>query len=202
MNVTTVYLSSTYSDLKDYREAVYHVLRQMHYDVIAMEDYVATDLRPLDKCLSDIEACDLYIGIFAWHYGYVPPTGNPEHKSITEREYRTAAYKGKTCLIFLLEEDAPWSPTAMDVVTGENDRGERIKALRRELVREKVVTFFRTPEQLASCVGSAIHIWESFRNSSFSSDTTNHTHRQIEEKSERERWLKAMLADHSGFTQI
>ena len=70
--MTTIYLSSTFSDLKEYREAVYRALRQMKYDVIAMEDYVATDKRPLEKCLQDVAACDLYVGLFAWRYGYVP----------------------------------------------------------------------------------------------------------------------------------
>ena len=35
-----IYLSSTYSDLKEHREAVYRALRKMRHDVIAMEDYV------------------------------------------------------------------------------------------------------------------------------------------------------------------
>ena len=38
-----VYVSSTYSDLVDYRKAVYDALRRLRYDVLAMEDYVATD---------------------------------------------------------------------------------------------------------------------------------------------------------------
>ncbi|HAT44311.1 MAG TPA: hypothetical protein DCS90_04335 [Ktedonobacter sp.] len=84
-----IYISSTFADLKDYREKVYHALRQMHHDAIAMEDYVATDQRPLDRCLADVAACDLYIGIFAWRYGYIPPKDNPEQKSITELEYRS-----------------------------------------------------------------------------------------------------------------
>jgi len=63
--LTTIYLSSTYSDLKVHREAVYHALRQMRYDVIAMEDYVATDQRPLKKCLADIASSDLYVRLFA-----------------------------------------------------------------------------------------------------------------------------------------
>ena len=89
--MTKIYLSSTYGDLKAYREGVYHTLRQMGYDAIAMEDYVATDKRPLEKCLQDVAACDLYVGLFAWRYGYVPSEGNPEHKSITELEYRKAS---------------------------------------------------------------------------------------------------------------
>jgi len=61
-----IYISSTYSDLVEHREQVYDILRKMRYDVIAMEDYVATDKRPLDKCLDDVASCDLYVGIFAW----------------------------------------------------------------------------------------------------------------------------------------
>ena len=108
--MATIYLSSTYTDLKACREAVYHALRQMRHDVIAMEDYVATDERPIEKCLADVAASDLYIGIFAWRYGYIPSEMNPEHKSITELEYRKAIQTGKTCLLFLLDKDAPWPP--------------------------------------------------------------------------------------------
>jgi hypothetical protein len=60
-----IYVSATYSDLKEHREKVYRVLRQLGHDAVAMEDYVATDQRPLARCLADVEACDLYVGIFA-----------------------------------------------------------------------------------------------------------------------------------------
>jgi hypothetical protein len=73
--------------------------------VIAMEDYVATDERPLDKCLADVASCDIYIGIFAWRYGYVPPG---QERSITELEYRQAGQSSLERLTFLLDEDAPW----------------------------------------------------------------------------------------------
>lgn len=129
-----IYLSSTYTDLKAYREAVYHTLHQMRHDVIAMEDYVAADQRPTEKCLADVAASDLYIGIFAWRYGYIPQEMNPQHKSITELEYRKSRETGKSCLIFLLDEDVSWSRKATDEVTGEGNHGESIKSLRRELV--------------------------------------------------------------------
>ncbi|MBC8449017.1 MAG: DUF4062 domain-containing protein [Chloroflexi bacterium] len=41
--MTEIYVSSTYSDLVEHRQQVYDILRKMRYDVIAMEDYVATD---------------------------------------------------------------------------------------------------------------------------------------------------------------
>src|SRR5215211_3984563 len=106
-----VYISSTYSDLSDVREEAYRVLRKMGHDVVAMEDYVATDQRPLDKCLADVDSCDIYVGIFAWRYGYVPPN---EEQSITELEFREAVQEGKSALLFLLNEEAPWPRSKAD----------------------------------------------------------------------------------------
>src|SRR5262245_64624166 len=110
--MATIYLSSTYEDLKNYRMAVFEALRKAGYRVLAMEDYVATDRRPVEKCLADIEDSDIYVGVFAFHYGYVPPAehGNPDGFSITELEFRHAKKLGKACLAFAVKEDAPWPP--------------------------------------------------------------------------------------------
>ncbi len=176
--MATIYLSSTYTDLKECREVVYHALLQMRHDAIAMEDYVATDQRPTEKCLADVAASDLYIGIFAWRYGYIPSEMNPDHKSITELEYRKAIHTGKHCLLFLLHDDAPWPTTAMDAQTGEGTSGECIKALRRELAQEKMVSFFRTPEELAKLAIIAVNYTEQI---------------QLEKR------LKDLTIDHIGF---
>ena len=83
-----VYLSSTYIDLKDYRESVYRTLCKIEgVQVVAMENYVACDERPVNKCLDDVEKCDVYIGLFAWRYGFIP---NGHEYSITNLEYRKA----------------------------------------------------------------------------------------------------------------
>lgn len=142
-----IYLSSTYSDLVDYREAAYKTLRQMRHDVIAMEDYVATDQRPLEKCVADVAECDVYVGIFAWRYGYNPPG---QEKSITELELKEATRLGKPRLIFLLDEEAPWPPREVDANRGAIDR------LRSELKRDYLVSIFTTAEQLATKVSVAI----------------------------------------------
>jgi hypothetical protein len=152
-----IYVSSTYGDLKDHREHVYRTLRQLNHDVVAMEDYVAADQRPLVRCLADVAASDLYVGVFAHRYGYVPrEEGNPEGRSITELEYRHAQAKGKPCLVFLLDPEAPWPATSMDAITGENDSGGRIRALREELGRDRLVSFFATAEELAQKVSVAV----------------------------------------------
>jgi hypothetical protein len=151
-----IYVSSTYGDLKEHREKVDRALRRLDHDVVAMENYVAADQRPLAKCLEDVAGCDLYVGIFAHRYGYIPDHDNPDGRSITELEYRHARASGKPTLVFLLDPAIPWSPTWIDAVTGDGDRGTRINALREELGRERLVSFFTTADELAQQVGAAV----------------------------------------------
>ena len=72
-----VYVSSTSEDLADHREQVNRIVRQSGHEAVAMEDYVATGRPPLDKCLQDVADCDVYVGLFAWRYGYIPRQDNP-----------------------------------------------------------------------------------------------------------------------------
>ncbi|ELS05034.1 hypothetical protein Xen7305DRAFT_00047730 [Xenococcus sp. PCC 7305] len=156
-----IYISSTYSDLKEYREKVYKALRKINHDPRAMEDYVATGkYPPLDKCLSDVAGSDMYVGIFAWRYGYIPTDGNPQRKSITELEYRQALKTDKPCFIFLLDKKAAWLPDQMDKITGDGNTGKCIEELRQELGTDKLVSFFKNPDELAQLVTAAIQNWE------------------------------------------
>lgn len=154
--MTRIYVSSTYTDLRTHRERVYKALRSMRYDVIAMEDYVATDKRPLIKCLKDVKESDLYIGILAWRYGYVPKKDNPQRRSITELEFRQAIESGIRCLLFLHDENSGWPPSMMD--TGE--ALQNIKALRAEVSEKFTVSFFTDAENLAAQVTAAVSGWQ------------------------------------------
>ncbi|NJL39785.1 MAG: DUF4062 domain-containing protein [Leptolyngbyaceae cyanobacterium SM1_4_3] len=159
--MTKVYISSTFKDLKDYRDAVIQALRKAGYSVEAMEDYVATGrYPPLTKCLADVEACEYYVGIFAWRYGYIPTEGNPEKKAITELEYRKAQELDKPCFVFLLDSEAPWSPKFIDSAMGDGDQGKRIKEFREELGTDKLASFFKTPDELATLVTTALSRWQ------------------------------------------
>ena len=151
-----IYLSATYSDLKACRDAVYRILRMLRHDVIAMEDYVATDAYPLHKCLADVAGCHLYVGLVGWRYGYVPDRDNPARKSITELEYHQAGESGLPRLLFLADPDAPWPDEFKDSNTGEGDSGRRIAAFRAELEKTKLINYFRTPDHLAGRVSAAV----------------------------------------------
>jgi hypothetical protein len=95
----------------------------MRQIVVSMEDYTASDQRPLDKCLSDVADCDVYVGIFAHRYGFIPPHDNPEGLSITELEFRHAVKLKKKCLLFLVDTNQAWPPNEFDVRQAVQDAG-------------------------------------------------------------------------------
>ncbi len=155
-----VYLSSTFEDLKEYRRAVFDILEEAGLDVARMEAYTATDERPVDHCLRDVQQSDIYVGIYAWRYGYEPPADhdNPDGKSITELEYRQAERNNLRKLLFFAHPDtnAQWPDCFKDEVTGAGERGTKLNVFRQELGTEKMASFFRTPQELAGHVLASI----------------------------------------------
>ena len=155
-----VYLSSTFEDLKDCRAAVFAALEKAGLDVARMEAYTAADERPLDLCLRDVAQSEIYVGLYAWRYGYEPPAehGNPQGRSITELEYRQAESNGLRKLLFFAHPDTKprWPDYFKDEVTGGGEYGAKLNAFRNEIGTEKTASFFRTPDELATLVLAAI----------------------------------------------
>lgn len=150
-----IYLSSTYTDLVTHRAAVARLLRQMGHEVIGMEEYVAEGARPLERCLKDVDDADLYVGVFAWRYGFVPPAPPTLRQSITESEFRRAV--GKRPLVFLLDPQAAWPVQHIDAVSGTPEDAAAVKRLREELATQWLAGFFSTPEDLARQVSAAVY---------------------------------------------
>jgi hypothetical protein len=160
-----IYVSSTFQDLRVCREQVRLTLRRMDYNDIAMEYYTAEDTRPLDKCLRDVDACDLYICLVAWRYGYVP---DGHQYSITELEYRRAVRAGKPCLAFLLDEEASWPFSRV-----ERNALDKVEAFRSELKRNHATSFFTGPEDIGARVAEAVHKWGNQEGVVATGDRTN-----------------------------
>lgn len=145
-----VYVSSTFMDLKDHREAVRQAIRRLGHEDVAMEYYVAEDVRPVEKCLADVRSADLYIVIMAWRYGFIPPG---DEKSITEQEYRAALEADVPCLAFVLSEDQPWLPKFIE-------HSAKVAEFRTELMQERVTGLFTSKDDLARQVAEGIQQWE------------------------------------------
>lgn len=144
-----VYVSSTYQDLRECRAQVRVALQRLGVDDVSMETYVAEETRPVDRCLEDVRSCDVYVGVFAWRYGYIPDGSG---KSITELEYDAAGEAGIPRLIFLHDEQAPWPLVSVDRAAAF----ERIEALRARLSSRHVCDFFSNADDLRSKVGEAV----------------------------------------------
>ena len=66
-----VFLSSTFTDLAEYRKTVQGAIRQLGAVDVSMEHFGARDERPVDECIRLVrQESDLFVGIYAHKYGY------------------------------------------------------------------------------------------------------------------------------------
>jgi hypothetical protein len=152
--VARIYLSSTYEDLRPFRDAVSSTLRRMKHEVVAMEAMTARDRRPLAECLAEVERCDLYIGVLARRRGFIPEEG--DGRAITELEYEHAG-KQMERLMFLLSPSVAWPSELID---SEGDGPGTISAFRKRAQEAHVAGYFENPDQLATAVAVAVRMWE------------------------------------------
>jgi hypothetical protein len=149
-NQLKVMISSTARDLPEHRRKVMDAcmrLGMFHPDM--MEHLTATDTTALDISLKIVDRADIYVGVFAFRYGYVPD-GQPI--SITEAEYNRAVERGIPRLIFLMSDQHDIKPG--DVETG--DGAEKLKNLKERIKKERVVGFFDSADDLKAQVIQAL----------------------------------------------
>lgn len=147
--MSRIYVSSTSRDLQEHRNAVALAIKRLGHEDIAMEYYVAEDTRPVDRCVIDARSCDLYIGVFAWRYGFCP---DGSQLSITEMEFRAAQGNGVACLCFLADETADWPAEHVEEGIG----AARLAALKAEISDRFLAGFFSTPDELGAIATAAI----------------------------------------------
>ena len=101
-----VFISSTYKDLIEYRAAAIRAVEGTNYQASKMEVFGARSDEPSDACLKEVKESDLFVGIYALRYGFIPEGADI---SITEMEYLHAKKLGRPIYCFLLdEENQPW----------------------------------------------------------------------------------------------
>src|SRR5437870_1362849 len=97
----TVMISSTLRDLPTHRkETMDACLRQGMFPKM-MEHLPASDAEAISASLKLVKEADVYVGVFAHRYGYVPKENNLKQISITEMEYYYALERNIPRLIFI-----------------------------------------------------------------------------------------------------
>src|SRR5688572_2928586 len=126
-----VMISSTARDLPDHRKKVMDAcMRLGMFFPDMMEHLTATDANALQVSLRIADRADLYVGIFAFRYGYVP---DGQTISVTEAEYDRAVERNTPRLIFLMSDEHNIKPG--DVETGAG--ADKLTKLKERLKKER-----------------------------------------------------------------
>ncbi len=141
-----VFLSSTFIDLIEYRQAVQAAIRQLGAIDVSMEHFGARDERPVDECVRLVSnESDLFVGVYAHRYGYIP---DDAHISISEMEYRAATDASLPRFIYLGDEGQPWLPKYID--GDENEK--KLRLFKDTLLKRHICQTFGNKDQLATKV--------------------------------------------------
>jgi tetratricopeptide (TPR) repeat protein len=141
----TVMVSSTARDLPEHRKEVMDAcLRQGMFPVM-MEHLPASDDDAIRASLNMVDEADIYVGIFAHRYGYIP---KGQTFSVTEMEYNRAVERKIPRCIFVMHEDHPIK--AADVELGEG--ATKLKSFKERVQTENIVNFFKSPSDLRGYV--------------------------------------------------
>jgi hypothetical protein len=97
-SVLRVFLSSTFVDLQTHRAAVRDIVGRLGQFTLAMEQFGAREGDAQSVSTDLVAESDLYLGVIAWRYGYVP---EGQERSVTHLEYKEAGRFGTPRLVFL-----------------------------------------------------------------------------------------------------
>jgi hypothetical protein len=145
-----IFISSTFVDLKDEREAIAKHIIDMGNIPSGMEMFPATSMDQLSYIKKIIDDCDYYVLVLGGRYGSLTTTGT----SFTEAEFDYAVQRGKVVLSFVhgSPNEFPHS-----VVDPEEESRTKFLLFRQKVSTGRIVKFWETPEQLSGQVSSSLH---------------------------------------------
>lgn len=146
----TIFLSSTFSDLVLYREAVNSSVVSLQNHAEDMVYWSADERTAAESSLDKVRKSDLVILIVAHRYGSIPVGAV---KSIVEQEYEEAREKQIPILAFIVDPSYAWPPDQIDY---DADARKKLESFRRRVEAECVRHLFTTPESLSVAVTQAI----------------------------------------------
>ncbi|HLA45338.1 MAG TPA: DUF4062 domain-containing protein, partial [Aggregatilineales bacterium] len=129
-----VMISSTARDLPDYRQQAMDACVRQGMFPIMMEHLPAMDEDAISASMAMVDEAEIYLGIFARRYGYIPAG---HEISITEIEYNRAVEREIPRLIFIIDDAYAHNTPA------DSDTSKQVKhrALIERLKTEQVVNF-------------------------------------------------------------
>jgi Domain of unknown function (DUF4062) len=143
------FISSTSCDLQRHRGAVADAIERLGIQLSRMEATGARPEEPSRACLDEEEASDIFVGIYAHRYGFVPDGSTV---SITEAEFDHATKLRRPTFCFLVDKEYMWDET---LIEGEPGR-TKLNVLKARIGSLVVRDLFTTSEVLAIRAATAI----------------------------------------------
>lgn len=144
-----VFVSSTYTDLKEERQKVIHALMEMNCIPAGMELFPAADEEQLQFIKRIIDDCDYYLLIIGGRYGSVTDEGI----SYTEKEYEYALERKIKVIAFLHKNPGQ---IASDKSEKSLELREKLEQFRSKVVRGRLVKYWQNTEELSRLVASSL----------------------------------------------
>ncbi|MFC1733592.1 DUF4062 domain-containing protein [candidate division KSB1 bacterium] len=137
----TIFISSTYEDLKDERKSIWEMLKNFDVDIRGMEQFGARKEDSLTVCLKEVEQSDIYLGIIGFNYGSVD---RKTRKSYTQLEYEHALKLDLEILIYFMDEsDSKITPSLIDFKNHES-----LEIFKNNLKRDHTIDTFNNSTDL------------------------------------------------------
>lgn len=136
-----VFVSSTYTDLIEERQAVSRAVLDMGHIPAGMEMFPAADIEQLTYIKKVIDGCDYYVLIIGARYGSLDGAG----VSYTEREYEYAVESGKTVLAFL---HANIDQVALGKSDKDDDKHAKLVAFMKRVSQGRLIQYWDSPMAL------------------------------------------------------
>jgi len=142
--IYSVFVSSTYEDLREERAEVQKALLKLHWMPIGMELFGAADEETWEFIKRQIAECDYYVVVIADRYGSLATDG----LSYTEKEFVYAREIHKPVLAFIHRNRGS---IPRDKTEGDADKRRKLDAFI-EKVGRFAPDFFASPHELATQV--------------------------------------------------
>lgn len=139
-----VFISSTFSDLKEERKAIMETLLNAKYITAGMEMFSASNDEQFKYIKKIIDTCDYYILVIGARYGSINPTTGI---SFTEQEYDYAVSKNIPVLAFLHND-----PYNLPTEKRDDDKRELLEAFRDKVSLSRLCRMWNKSNELVPSV--------------------------------------------------
>lgn len=140
-----VFVSSTYTDLKEERQAAVEAILTAGHIPAGMELFAAEDKSQMDVIKRWIDESDIYLLILGGRYGSIEPKSQ---KSYIQLEYEYAVERSKPLFAVVIEEDyLKQKVKDIGIEVFETEQPQKLKEFRTQVLT-KMVRFWRDPRDI------------------------------------------------------